>query len=479
MVVLTAVVVGAGSASGGITIPPKEHPASDAYRGWRLGCQSYTFRKYTFYEAVDKVASLGMGWIEAYPGQRVSEARGDVKMGPEMSADVRREVKGKLREAGVRLVNFGVVRLSNDERECREIFDFASDMGIETIVSEPPEDAFDLLDRLCKEYRINIAIHNHPKNSKYWSPDKVLEVCEGRSQWIGACADTGHWMRSGVDPLEAIKKLEGRITSLHFKDLNVLGERKAHDVVWGTGKANVVGILAELHRQRFRGVFSVEYEHNWENSVPEIRGCVGYFNKVASELKSSGWEDILADGLGGWTYNPGHWKLEEGVLVRLEAKEHGYIWTKERYGDFVLDLEFKMAEKTNSGIFLRTDNPDDPVQTGMEIQVYDSYGKAEWGNHDCGALYDCQRPSKNMAKRPGEWNRCTITCKGSRIYVMLNGEQVIDVDLNEWTEAHKNPDGSKNKYDTAYKDMPRVGHIGFQDHGHSVSYRNIKIKHLN
>ncbi|MHC4062650.1 MAG: sugar phosphate isomerase/epimerase family protein [Planctomycetota bacterium] len=218
-------------------IPPRVHPATDAYDGWRLGTQAYTFRKFSFYDAVDKAASLGLCWIEAYPGQKVSDENPDVKMNHEMSAEMRQQVKKKLAERGVKLVNYGVVRLVNDEAECRKVFDFCRDMGIETIASEPKAEAFDLVERLCKEYKIKVAIHNHPKDSTYWHPDKVLEVCRGRSKWIGACADTGHWMRSGVDPLEAIKKLEGRIVSLHFKDLNEFGQRKAHDVVWGTGSS--------------------------------------------------------------------------------------------------------------------------------------------------------------------------------------------------------------------------------------------------
>ncbi len=260
------------------------NPQTDVYKGWRLGCQAYSFNRFTFYEAVDKTASVGLGWIEAYPGQTLSQEHPDVQFGPEMSPDIRAEVKQKLADAGIQLVNYGVTQLPNDEAECRTVFDFAEDMGIETIVSEPPEEAFDLIDRLAQEYQINVAIHNHPRPSHYWNPETVLRVVEGRSKYLGACADTGHWMRSGINPLEALQMLEGRIISLHFKDLNEFGVREAHDVPWGTGQANVEALLKELDRQNFRGVFSIEYEHNWENSVPDIQKCVEYFNEVAGEL---------------------------------------------------------------------------------------------------------------------------------------------------------------------------------------------------
>jgi len=461
------------------SLPLATHPTPEAYDGWRLGMQAYTFRKFTFFEAVDKTAALGLNWIEAYPGQKVSPDKPAAKMNYTMPAELREEIKRKLAQSRVKLVNYGVVRLPNDEAECRKVFDFASDMGIETIVAEPDPDALDLVERLCRQYRIKIAIHNHPKPSHYWNPDTVLQACQGRSSLMGACVDIGHWMRSGVNPLEALGKLRGRIISLHFKDLNEFGNPKAHDVVWGTGKANIEAVLAELDRQGFKGVFSIEYEYHWESSMPEIRRCIRYFNRLAHSLKPTGWQDLIAPDLSNCIFKPGSWVFEDGVLTRKGTKKgRSSIFTKQSYGNFILDLEFKLAEKTNSGIFLRTADIKDPVQTGIEVQVFDSYGKSKPGRHDCGAVYDCMAPVKNMVKRPGEWNRCTITCLENKIYVVLNGRQVIDMDLNLWTEPHKNPDGTKNKFKTALKDKPRFGHIGFQDHGHPVWYRNIKIKPL-
>lgn len=252
--------------------------------GWRLGCQAYSFNKFTFFEAVDKVASIGLGFIEAYPGQKLSPAKPDVKVNHDTTPAQRAEIKKKLADSGVTLVNFGVVGLPAKEADCRKIFDFAKDMGIETIVSEPGPDAIDLLDKLADEYKINVALHNHPEPSRYWNPDTVLATCKGRSKRLGACADTGHWMRSGMNPLDCLKKLEGRIISFHFKDLNKYGKQGAHDVPWGTGKADAKALLAEIRRQKFQGTFSIEYEHNWLESLPEIKQCVDFFEKTATEL---------------------------------------------------------------------------------------------------------------------------------------------------------------------------------------------------
>jgi sugar phosphate isomerase/epimerase len=245
--------------------------------GWRLGCQAYSFNRFTFCEALEKNASLGLHYIEMYPGQTLSKDKPGVRTDESMSAQVRKEVKKRLADADIKLVCYGVTGAG------RGTFEFAKDMGIETIVSEPGFDQFDELDKLCEEFEINLAIHNHPKASRYWDYKTVLKVCEGHSKRIGSCADTGHWMRSEINPLEAIKALEGRIISFHFKDLNKYGGG-AHDVPWGTGQGDVKGMLTEIHRQGLKAVFSIEYEHNWMNSLPEIAQSVKYFDKVAAEL---------------------------------------------------------------------------------------------------------------------------------------------------------------------------------------------------
>jgi hypothetical protein len=186
----------------------------------------------------------------------------------------------------------------------------------------------------------------------------------------------------------------------------------------------------------------------------------------------------LFDGkdLNGWQSASGGkpgagWVIQDGAVVR--EKPSGDIWTKERFGNFVLDLEFKT--EGNSGIFIRTGNPRDCVQTGLEIQVLDPQRAPS--KHSCGALYDALAPTKEVTKK-GQWNRAVITADGSKLTIVINGEKIIDTDLDQWTAPGKNPDGTKNKYKKALKDFPREGYIGLQDHGAKVAYRNIKIRPL-
>ncbi|HSW00460.1 MAG TPA: family 16 glycoside hydrolase [Sedimentisphaerales bacterium] len=444
---------------------------------WRLGPQAYSFNRFTFAEAVAKAKLLNLKYIEAYPGQKLSAETGDARMDHNMSAEQKQAAKKILADAGITLVNYGVVGLPNNEAECRKVFNFAKEMGIETIVSEPPEDAMDLIDRLCQEYKICVALHNHPKPSHYWDYATVLRVCEGRSPWIGACADTGHWTRSEIDPVVAIRELGkvGRIRSLHFKDLNKWGGG-AHDVPWGTGVSKVGEVLAELSRQGFEGMFSIEYEHNWDNSVPEIRKCVEWFKKTAAELDNRPYRDVFKRDLSNANMPPKGWAFgADGVLAPGDSG-HGDIWTKERYGNFILELDYKVPDKGNSGVFIRTGNLDNWINTAIEVQIHATTDGTKHGQ--CGAIYDCLSPSKAAQKAPDEWNHFVITCLDNKIYVNLNGEDIIDMDLDQWTEAGKNPQGTKNKFSGAYKDMPREGHLGFQYHGNPIWFKNLKIKSL-
>ena len=144
---------------------------------------------------------------------------------------------------------------------------------------------------------------------------------------------------------------------------------------------------------------------------------------ITAHPDTSGWTDLFAPDLSNAIFEPGGWVMEDGVL---RAEDHGTIWSRESFGDFVLDLEFKVAKDANSGVFLRTGDIQN-ILSAIEVQVHETKDGGKYGM--VGALYDLKPPSKNVAKPAGEWNRYTITCNDSRIYLVFNGEQVINVDL--------------------------------------------------
>ena len=196
--------------------------------------------------------------------------------------------------------------------------------------------------------------------------------------------------------------------------------------------------------------------------------CVEAANKSHST-------DLLKGGLKQWTQQKkGAWEIKDGVLQTSE-QPGGYIWTKKQYGNFEISVDYKTSEKCNSGLFFRTD-PKNAVQGGFEIQI--ASAGIYSGKHVVGSLYDAKAPSAAAGRPDGEWNTMVLTCKGPKITVVLNGKKVMEADIDDWDTANQNPDGSKNKFKTALKDLPRTGHIGLQYHGHPVWFRNIRLKKL-
>jgi len=210
----------------------------------------------------------------------------------------------------------------------------------------------------------------------------------------------------------------------------------------------------------------------------------------------AGERQILFNGsnLSAWEYRPGSWALDsDGSLTcrmekvkdkqgRMRVRGMGYIWTKKEYGDFELSLSYKLSPGANSGVFYRADK-DNPVQGGFEIQLMDNEGfQKTHGKKDPkklnGSFYDAQAPSADPARPVGQWNTFKLTCKGPRIRLSINGVEVINVNVDDWDKPGLNPDGTKNKFKTALKDLPRKGRIGLQNHGQQVWFKDIVIRPL-
>ncbi|GAB4465865.1 MAG: hypothetical protein OHK0029_36830 [Armatimonadaceae bacterium] len=216
----------------------------------------------------------------------------------------------------------------------------------------------------------------------------------------------------------------------------------------------------------------------WFSGSPMSRRALfGAPQPVLEPVPMWAWKSLF-DGksFDGWVVqdNKDLWAIENGVIHCL-GKGGGYLRTAEKYEDYVLALEFNVDKGVNSGVFIRWSNPNDPVNTGIEVQVLDSAGKATPDKHDSGALYDLVAPSSNPMKPAGEWNQMLISCKGPMVSVGLNGIPVASMDVSKYTEAGKSPDGTKNKFKYPMASLPRSGYIGFQNHGGSVWYKNILL----
>jgi L-ribulose-5-phosphate 3-epimerase len=278
---------------------PAEPQTPAEQLGWKLAIHSYTFSKFSIFDAIDKTRDLGVKYMSISGSVNLlKDGKIDSIKTPDISDADFAAIEAKMKEDGIdpQFVNCGVLHPTGNEAESRKLFEALKRLNIDTMVCEPAcknmaelPKVMDVLEKLAKEYNIKVAIHEHAKPNFYWNPETVLAAVKGRSPLLGACADVGHWKRSKLDPVACLKILEGRVIALHFKDLvpnkpGETGSNGLHDVPWGTGTSNARAMLEELKRQHFHGAICVEYEYHWENSSPEIAKCVKWFNDTCGEL---------------------------------------------------------------------------------------------------------------------------------------------------------------------------------------------------
>ena len=259
-------------------------PDSVKINGFAVGCQAYTFNRFSVFEAIEKTKATGAKVIEFFPGQKLSPEQPDVKFSHDAPKEVWEKVATKAKEAGLMPIAYGVVGLPKSEDQSRKVFEFAKFMGIRVINTESVE-SIDTIEKLVKEYDIKVGFHDHPMRPndpgyKLWDPNYILALVKDRDIRIGSCADTGHWVRSNLKPVDCIRILKGRIVSSHLKDLHA-PLPSGHDVIWGTGVSDVPGILAEYKAQGFDGPISVEYEYNWDKNVDDATQCIDYVRKLS------------------------------------------------------------------------------------------------------------------------------------------------------------------------------------------------------
>lgn len=252
--------------------------------GWRVGFSAYTFRNLTLFEALDQIAAVGLRHAELFSWQKFSPKNPTAKPGPELLPTLRADLKKKAADLGIKMVACYTSLPKPDA--AKAFFEFSADMGFEAIVSEPPEEMFDAVEKLTAEYKIDLALHNHPKPSHYWDPEVGLAAVKGRSQRMGFCCDTGHWCRCGLEPVAVLKKVGPRVKTFHLKDLETFGEPKAQDAVWGQGQGRIAGILAEVKRQGLKPYFGIEWERTDKTEIALHVEALNFFEKTAAALAS-------------------------------------------------------------------------------------------------------------------------------------------------------------------------------------------------
>jgi sugar phosphate isomerase/epimerase len=264
----------------GWTVPPDTLTGSTA--GFRLGVQMWTFKEFTFTDALDKVDSTGIKYIEAYIGQKLGGGM-DSTFNFDMTGKTREELKKLLHKKGIRIVAMGVISPTT-RQEWIKAFQLAREFGLSYVTAEPVKPLWDFADSLAGAYGILIAIHDHPRPNAYWSPDSVLAAMKGHPHF-GSCADIGHWARNGLDPVECLRILQGHIIGVHLKDIVKFNDTKAADTVVGMGVIHLPAVLTELKRQNFKGMLSIEHESNWYHSLPDVIYEKNYYYNVLGSLK--------------------------------------------------------------------------------------------------------------------------------------------------------------------------------------------------
>ena len=242
----------------------------DRFGGFDVGLQSYTLREYPIDQALKEINNMGLASVELF----------DAHFSHNSSPEEIEAMKEKTKALGITMRGHGVNPFTKDHEANRRWFEFAKAAGIKNISADPREDAFGSLDKLVEEYQIRIAIHNHGPGARYDKVTDVLNAIKGHHPLIGACADLGHYIRSGEDPVRVINLLEGRLYGIHLKDF-AEQKSKTKGVILGKGHLDVVGVFKALRKVNFPkdGCLALEYEENAKNPLADVQECLA----VASE----------------------------------------------------------------------------------------------------------------------------------------------------------------------------------------------------
>ena len=258
--------------------------AADVARDWKLGVALWTFHTVNFPESLAKADSAGLTYIEPNTFHKAGpELKDSLIM--QLSAAGIEKLKALIQQKGLKAES---IYIAGDSTlgSWKKQFDIARQLGVKFVTAEPPVNMWDSIDSLAGAYNIKVAIHDHWKGvSHYWHPDSVLRAIEGHPNF-GACADLGHWPKSGVDPVEAVEKLKGHIIGVHLKDIAAFNDPKLKDVPVGTGVVDFPAIFQKLKDQQFSGHIYIERDaEDQPSNLPAVIRTIKYYQEQVSQLK--------------------------------------------------------------------------------------------------------------------------------------------------------------------------------------------------
>ncbi len=253
---------------------------------WQIAVAAYTFRHFTFFETIDRVAALGIEQVEGFNFQKIGSDIPGTLNPLNMSADDLRKVRDKLEKSGVRLVALYYGSFPTDEAQCRAVFEKSKQLGVKYFVSEPKPELLPMLDKLAQEYDMIVGLHGHDKKSSptTWHPELVAKQCQPFSSAIGAFSDTGHWIRSGLNPSEGVEILKDRIVGFEIHDLHA-SDATGNDVPLGTGVGRLSQMLEAVARVKTGPVLlSIECSFNPEDPSDGVRKSIEFLDGQARRL---------------------------------------------------------------------------------------------------------------------------------------------------------------------------------------------------
>lgn len=256
-----------------------------AAMGWRVSVQHWTYRRVPLFDGLALAAEVGLRCFEPRSILPLDARRPGVNADENMPEDARRELRARSGDLGISFPSV-YADFSGEPDQCKRALDFWKELGVQDVVSEPPPASVDVIHELFAERGMRLALHNHQRTkSEYWHPLIVGDHCKNRGPHIGACCDVGQWTRSNLNPVECLRQLQGRLVSFHLKDVFIKGDLDCRNTVIGEGAAECAACVAELKALGYRGLISIDFEHDTPELQSDMRKNIAFLETIVRGLQ--------------------------------------------------------------------------------------------------------------------------------------------------------------------------------------------------